>query len=272
MHIDYSNLHHLLNRSFDHCDMAAQTIDEVLYSLDLIISQSKADKNSLGYFASLYRNVTQRVKDEITLGGFEYNEKMEQLDVIFANRYLEAHAAFIQQAPCTAAWQLALEESHRKRLIVLQHLLLGMNAHINLDLGIAAAQVLTDRPLEQYKSDFFKINAILSSMVDEVQDSLAMIWPFMGWFDRVMKRRDEEFADFSMEAARDGAWRVAHTYRNLDTEAKRQAYLQSLDQRVYMIGRKMAYPALPIRWMLKFVTWVERGSISQRIEWLETGG
>ena len=38
-------------------------------------------------------------------------------------------------------WSVAFHAAHRRPPIIFQHLLLGMNAHINLDLGIACAEV-----------------------------------------------------------------------------------------------------------------------------------
>ena len=70
--------------------MPAETIDQVIEQLDDIIDWSIIRSSRLGYFAALYRKVTIKVKDGIRDGYFEDAERMERLDVIFANRYLEA--------------------------------------------------------------------------------------------------------------------------------------------------------------------------------------
>ena len=138
-----------------------ETIDEVLSKLDEIIAESIAKQNPLGYFPALYRKVTQSVKDHIAEGYFDDNERMEHLDVIFANRYLDAYEEFTQYGTCTESWKLAFEGGKNEKLIVLQHLFLGMNAHINLDLGIAAAEVCPGDKIESLRGDFFKINIVL---------------------------------------------------------------------------------------------------------------
>jgi len=56
-----------------------------------------------------------------------------------------------------------------------QHLLLGMNAHINLDLGVAAARVCPADQLPNLKNDFDRINLILSDLIGAVQEELAEI-------------------------------------------------------------------------------------------------
>ena len=54
--------------------MQAKTIDEVITFLDEIIEKSKNENSPIGYFASLYRKVTIRVKDGIHNGEFENGE------------------------------------------------------------------------------------------------------------------------------------------------------------------------------------------------------
>ncbi|NIR65754.1 MAG: hypothetical protein GWN00_24945 [Aliifodinibius sp.] len=100
----------------------------------------------MGYFAALYRKVTIRVKEE-----FEDPERMERLDVLFANRYLEAFEQYHTRKETTVSWKLAFDTCKRWRPIVLQHLLLGMNTHIRLDLGVAAAETANRGQFEKSK-------------------------------------------------------------------------------------------------------------------------
>ena len=46
--------------------------------------------------------------------------------------------------------------------VILQHLLLGINAHINLDLGIAAVETSPGNQLAPLKNDFDMINKLLA--------------------------------------------------------------------------------------------------------------
>ena len=65
---------------------------------------------------------------------------MERLDAIFAARYLEAVQQLWSGSVPSRSWRVAFDAATQPGPIVLQHLLLGMNAHINLDLSIAAAR------------------------------------------------------------------------------------------------------------------------------------
>ena len=191
--------------------MSATTIDEVIAKLDEIISFSKVHKSRVGYFAALYRKVTVAVKAGVQAGDFEDGPRMEKLDVIFANRYLDAYDAYIGGGNVSSSWRLAFQATSKWRPIVLQHLLAGMNAHINLDLGIAAAQCSPSSALPGLEADFNKINSLLSSLVGGVKNELAQIWPPLKWLDWLAGTADDRLIDFSMDLARKQAWKFAQT-------------------------------------------------------------
>ena len=115
--------------------MSARTIDEVIEQLDHIIQRSRHNSSRIGFFAILYRQVTARVREGILSGRFQDGARMERLDVAFANRYLEALEQYRLGEQPSRCWLAAFQGASSWRLLVLQHLLLGMNAHINLDLN-----------------------------------------------------------------------------------------------------------------------------------------
>ncbi|MGH2645477.1 MAG: DUF5995 family protein, partial [Chitinophagaceae bacterium] len=117
--------------------MIANSIEEVISYLDKIIQSCKEKSSRMGYFASLYRAMTAGVQTGIAQGAFEDGPRMERLDVTFANRYLDAYTTYISGKQTTHSWMHAFVASEQTNLTVVQHLLLGINAHINLDLGIA---------------------------------------------------------------------------------------------------------------------------------------
>src|SRR5690606_36496574 len=141
-----------------------KTINDVLATLDNIIQETEENNDTLGYFAVLYNRVTLKVKEEIEAGYFEDAERMEKLDVIFAKRYIDAYYDYRSGRPVTRCWDKAFKLSTDFWPVTLQHLLIGMNAHINLDLGIVAAEVCKGGKIEDLRTDFYKINEILSSL------------------------------------------------------------------------------------------------------------
>lgn len=191
-----------------------KTIDEVLECLDQIILETEQQSDPLGYFAVLYRKVTLKVKEGIKTGYFENPDRMEELDIIFASRYIDAYHAYRKEDSYSLSWQKAFKLSKGYWPVVLQHLLVGMNAHINLDLGIAAAQVSNKTNLHELKNDFNLINDILSSLVEEVQENLCTVWPPLRQILKFTGQVDNILTDFSMKIARDGAWQFAITLTN----------------------------------------------------------
>lgn len=67
------------------------TIEDVIEVLDSIIEESQAEESSMGYFAILYHKVTIKVKEGIENDYFEDGKRMEHLDIVFAQRYIDAY-------------------------------------------------------------------------------------------------------------------------------------------------------------------------------------
>jgi len=243
-------------------------IEGIIESLDRIVVETKAENSPLGYFAALYRKVTAQVKADIADGLFEDNARMERLDVIFANRYLAAYDAFRAGGTSTRAWALAFGAERQWWPIVLQHLLLGMNAHINLDLGIAAARTAPGGQIAALKGDFERINSVLSGLVGEVQAELTQVWPLLRFLKTSSGSAGDSLINFSLEKARDAAWDVARRLAPLDGEAQERE-IARLDDRVTAVGRLVRYPGSYGRWITRLVRLGERGTVASRIAILE---
>jgi len=195
--------------------MMSQSIDDVITSLTEIIEDCWRQNSRLGYFPAMYRKVTVQIKEGIEKGQFEDGERMERLDVVFANRYIEAYRKHRQGHRPTEVWAYTFEMAEKDHPIIVQHLLLGMNAHINLDLGIAAAQVCQEEDLILLQQDFFEVNRILAQLLNEVQSSVNDSSPLFRILDRLGWRADEVICDFSIRHARRSAWSKAQQLHHL---------------------------------------------------------
>lgn len=241
----------------------AETIDGVIEELDAAIQWARENDSRLGYFPALYRKVTVAVRDGIRDNYFDDGERMARLDVIFANRYLDAFYAFRRGGRLTAAWQAAFDSAGQWRPIVLQHLLLGINAHINLDLGIAAAAIAPGEALPELRDDFNRINQILADLVAEVQASLTQVWPALRAL--TWGRSDDAIVNFSMERARESAWRVAEDLAALPSE-QHAAYIAKLDRQVENRAHILERPGVLLSSILLGVRIRERGSVAEIID------
>lgn len=248
--------------------MPAQTIDQVIENLDEIIQEAKDTRSRRGYFAALYRKVTIEVQKGIAENKFDDGARMEKLDVIFANRYLEAYNLFRSGEEPTQSWQLALEATQQWRPTVLQHLFLGMTAHIDLDLGIAAAQTVGGPDISSLQRDFDKINQILTSLLQEVQQDLAGVWPLLKFFDLAAGDLDETLARFGIEVARERAWQVAQDIASQPL-GEIETRIQELDQETYRLGKLILAPGKILQVILLIIRLGEIGSISKTIATLE---
>jgi hypothetical protein len=207
--------------------MPENTIDDIIIALENVISKCIAEKSRLGYFASLYLKVTQSVKDGIAAGQFQDGARMEKLDVVFASRYLDAYKKWRNLEPTTLSWEIAFEQTEKSSILVLQHLLLGINAHINLDLGIAAVEVSAGQPLAMLSQDFDAINSIIAALTNQVLFELGQVSPLLSLLGLHASNANSALIQFSIGNARDGAWCFAE---NLIAQ-KGQAYADCITAR-----------------------------------------
>jgi Family of unknown function (DUF5995) len=186
-----------------------ETISDVLDALDAIVADAMDEASRVGYFAAIYRKMTAKIAEGIETGFFDDGERMERLGVVFADRYLQAYYAYRAGGSTTRSWARAFEATTSARPIILQHVLVGINAHINLDLGIAAAEIAPGDALPDLRLDFDRDNEIISTLMGEVARDIAVVSPWIGLLDRLGGRHDDEIIRFSIEAARSAAWRFA---------------------------------------------------------------
>jgi len=228
--------------------MPPQTIDEVLLELDQIILRARTERDRLGYFATLYRNVTLKIKASIAAGLFEDGPRMEKLDVAFANRYLKALGSFRRGEPLSKCWLVSFRLAANWSPIILQHLLAGMNAHINYDLGIAAQAVAPGAALAALEPDFNRINDILGGMIIKVRSDIEEVSPWIKLLDRYASQTEDRLINFSLGKARASSWLVANMINSTPTDRLARE-LSILDDGVAMLGSLIGSPK---EWLISF--------------------
>jgi hypothetical protein len=225
--------------------MPPQTIEEIIARLEQLIDESLRGQRRIGYFAALYERVTSNVRRALVAGDvFKDNPRMERLDVIFAERFLSAWDAYRDGREPTASWRVAFSRLDDPGPLVVQHLMLGMNAHINLDLGVAAATVAPTPPeLQALKPDFMLINAILGRLLGVVELELGQICPRFQRAQRLtffVPHLEERLFGFGMGAARDLAWLFAEQLVAAG-EGNREHLIAKRDAETAIVGQTL-YP------------------------------
>lgn len=225
-----------------------ETIDEAITAMDRLVDRALDTGDPRGYFTCVYRSVTVRVRDGIRAGEFDDCERMERFDVAFARLYLDAVEGFGAGLPVSRSWQVVLEAP--TSALALQHVLAGMNAHINLDLGVAAAQVQRGAEVADLRADFERLNDVLAAMVDRMQEALTHTAPWTAVADQWAGRLDELVSGWSIGYARSRAWDFAERLALAGPEHDR--LVGEKDARVAALGTRILTPPLPTRWLARW--------------------
>lgn len=228
----------------------ANSIDEVIEKLKAIIEASIRNNDRAGFFAALYYKVTVKVKEGATSGQFGDGVNICKLDVHFANRYFYALEQWQQGQPITNSWKVAFEATKKGSYLILQQLLLGMNAHINLDLGIATYEI-SNGDLNSYRTDYNNINLILSSLTYGVISQLNTLSPLMSFLGFSGRGSESMLIQFSMGNARDGSWCFAEELAQQPKTTYNQ-YIQQRDQSIFELGESL----IKSKGFLRFGIWL----------------
>src|SRR6266851_101126 len=145
-------------------------------------------------FHATYLRTTRAVADALRAGVFIDADWVERWDVAFARLYLDALDAARRGDPVPRPWAVAFAAAagHRS-LPALQHVLLGMNAHINYDLPQALLAVISDDEfddpalLARREADHRKIDEVLSARVRAEDAELRELATARSWRDDVLQ-------------------------------------------------------------------------------------
>lgn len=246
-----------------------KTIADVIAALDVIAKDCARTQNRAGYFAALYKRMTMAVSEGIQKGQFEDGQRMEALDILFAQRYLTAFDAFKQSTECSSSWQHALTGCGNRSLIVLQHLLLGINAHVNLDLAIAAAKLAPGNSIHALQKDFNHINTLIASLVDDVQKCLEEVWFPMRLIRDVVNRQGAAVLNFSMTTARKTAWANAVLLANMNA-VDAAKHIKGMDAMVRSVGERISHPGLWPQMLMRVIRFTEYEDVGRTIRLIDT--
>jgi hypothetical protein len=248
--------------------MKAKTIDDVLKILATIVADTKAKRDPLGYFPALYRQVTLEVKAGIERGLFDDGPRMARFDALFANEYFAAYEKFLANQSPSQVWRFAFDRSRSGGLLILQNLLLSINAHINLDLGVVTGKAFRGRALEDFHNDFNRINDILGSLIPATRDAVEQFSPLLEDLTAIGGDDVALVLEFSVDAARDDAWRAA-TLMSLTPSEVHPFAAGVLDAKAKLLGRVVADPAEPLATVVRRIHRAESTDVAAIITALD---
>ena len=243
-----------------------EDIDDVLRVLDAVIAEGVEGGHRWAVFAALYKRMTLAVKRAIERGEFDDGPRMSWFDAVFARRYFAPLTAYLRGEPIPRSWQVAFDATDQGDRTALQLLLLGVNAHINLDLGFSVIEAgIEPGP---FHADFDRINAILAAELDRVQAALDDVSPWLACIDRFMGRADERLGVFMLVRARDQAWNVA-TKATGQTPSEREVYEAEVDGDAARLGERIADPGLVLGLLVGLIRWRESWTVAELVQRFE---
>jgi hypothetical protein len=205
-------------------------------TIDELRSVALAADDASGYFPAMYARITSEVETAAAAGRFADPPRMEAFARAFAEWYPRLRHDDGRVPGC---WQAASDVAGDGRLMIVQHLLLGINAHVNHDLPqvvVALAPRGTD--LAGMRADFDAVNDILAESLPMVLSSLGTV---SRWVNTAAVLGGGRLFDFSLQMARCRAWEAAVRMHAL-ADDDRAEYAVELDRLVRVLAYMVVHP------------------------------
>lgn len=247
-----------------HLEKKYQSVPDVISSFKWLENYLFEREDLRGVFTTAYLHITQSIGAAIEEDSFENTLWSQNYLICFANLYRKAILNYekgnAELVP--KSWRCAFDLAKNKDGFVIQHLLLGINAHINHDLTLALHQVKIDpNRVDKYK-DHTDINIILEKATDGLKQSVAEKYaPILKRIDRGFGTLDDEITNFSIPKAREHAWSMAIALTSAQTQFEKQILQKSLDEQAGVLSRLiLASPTQhqKVKETVTILKWIDR--------------
>lgn len=160
-----------------------KNVNEALTALETVAERLRQDGDARAAFPDIYSIITRKVAEQVNRkdGIFKEPQWISRLAGRFCERYLETLRWSLEQRPQDCdAWSAAYACSPLARSIPLQHVLLGLSAHINFDLAFGIHETIHEfgheaspEMIARYKHDHDQVNALLLASIPEAFEHLS---------------------------------------------------------------------------------------------------
>ncbi len=241
-----------------------QSIPDVISGFKWLENYLFTRSDLRGVFTTAYLNITQSIGAAIEEDSFEDTLWSQNYLICFANLYRKAILNYekdnVELVP--KSWRCAFDLAKNQDGYVIQHLLLGINAHINHDLALALYKVKIDpNRVDKYK-DHTDINVILEKATDGLKQSVSEKYaPILKRIDRGLGTIDDEITDFSIPKAREHAWSMAIALTSAQTEIEKKILQKSLDEQAGVLARLILASSLQhqkVKETVSVAKWIDR--------------
>jgi hypothetical protein len=226
---------------------AYQTLDDVISGLAAIEARFTQRGDRRAIFATLYGVISTAARENVGQHLFEDNAWVGRYAVVFANYYrraLERYEAG-QMSDVPKAWRLCFDFACQGDGVVLQDLLLGVNAHVNNDLPLALNAVSIDPNRASRHRDHTAVNRVFGRVLERATEAIATLYaPGLETADDFGGQLDELASLFSIEVARESAWEAAVALANARSDAERRLTTTLVSARAAVVARLLRAPSL----------------------------
>ncbi|MCG2587554.1 DUF5995 family protein [Rhodohalobacter sulfatireducens] len=245
-----------------------QSVSEVIENFKWLENYFLNHNDLRGVFVTAYLHITQSIGAAIEEKTFQNNSWSQQYLICFANLYREAILNYEQGnlSEVPKSWEIAFNLAKNGDGYIIQHLLLGVNAHINHDLALALHQVSIDPNREEKYQDHTDINLILEKATDGLKRSVAEKYaPILKRLDRGLGTIDDEITAFSIPKAREHSWSMSIALTSAQTNLERAILQRSLDDQAAVLARLILASPIQhpkVKETVSFLKWID-----QKVNW-----
>ncbi len=225
----------------------------VLLQMDNHVQRWDAVHDRRSIFLGCYAMMTGNMLDALDTGRFADDDWVARLLQRFAEYYFDALELYEARSLTTPrVWKLAHDNAQHEHVMTVQHLLLGVNAHINYDLVFAVAELLTpewetltEAQRDQRHADYERVNAIIGETIDRVQDQILEVRsPWLDVVDKLMGPVDEWLISEIIAHWRDTVWRDAIQYLETPSPDERARLKQKVEDAAMQRGHEILIDVL----------------------------
>jgi Family of unknown function (DUF5995) len=224
------------------------TLEEVIATLGHLVSFYDSQRNRLSIYPTVYRRITQKVKESVEKGDFSDAEWMARLDVSFANRYFQTLNANNTGNVVPDCWATAFRAIADHKTTIIQDILLQINPRVNYDLPLALVEAGLETNIEARWADYERTYAFFMEEFDATKELLARKYTELlkvEMLDALLSHFDRELANFEYTRARQEAWDNAKHLLTEPSQTNRQLFVTQLDSKTTTLSRAVLLTGFP---------------------------
>ena len=202
------------------------------------VEQWRGCNDRRAIFLDCYLHMTRNMLAALEAGEFHDTAWVGALLQRFAGHYFAALHFYEQEsAAAPAVWRITHDAAREPQTMTLQHLFLGVNAHINYDLVLTVVEMLAaewptmdEDARSRCRADYSHVNQVIAHTIDAVQDEVVEpATPPLKFLDDLLGPLDEWATEQVIVAWRDEVWRHAVAMLEAPTPAAREAQRRDVE-------------------------------------------